>query len=259
MINAIDTHAHLDHVEDVERALEEAHQSGVVGVVAVGIDLKANKRNLEIKKATKNPKVSVALGMHPQSLEEISDEDIESNLNFIRKNISEAVAVGEIGLDFWYKWAKKNENKKNLQKSVFERQLDLAREFDLPAVIHSRGSWRDCLDLTKKAKVKRAVFHWYTGPVDVLDEILSCGYFISAGPALLYSPPLKIAIERAPIGQVLIETDCPVFYGEGASGFRAGPKDVLKALGYYTELKHMDKSQVADIFLNNSKKFFNII
>lgn len=258
MLNAIDTHAHLDDVENVDEALKEADQAGVVGVVAVGIDHSSNQKNLEIKKKTSKPKIYLALGIHPESLEDKSPDQFDGAIHFIRENIKEAVAVGEIGLDYWYKWAKKSEEKKAEQREIFLKQLELAKEFHLPVIIHSRGSWADCLKMAQETGIKKAVFHWYSGPVDTLEQILSCGYFISAGPALSYSPPLQIAVKHAPMDQMLIETDSPVYYKEGESGFRAGPKDVLRTLKLYAAQMNMDEEEAAEIFLKNSKNFFAI-
>ncbi len=258
MINLIDTHAHLDHVENAEDALKEAHQAGVSGVVAVGIDLSSNKKNLQIKKKTQSPKIYTAFGIHPESLENSNPGEVEECIKWIKENIREVAAIGEIGLDFWYKWAKKNEEKKNEQKRVFEMQLILAKEFNLPVVIHSRGSWRDCLDMAKAAAVKKAVFHWYSGPISILDEILGCGYFISATPALSYSPQHQDAVKHAPIEKTLIETDSPVFYGQGESGFRAAPKDVLRTLKLYADIKNIKEEHAAEILYQNAKNFFGI-
>jgi len=258
MIQSIDTHAHLDHVANVDAALKEADQAGVAAVVAVGIDLKSNQTNLTIQKRTHDPKIYVALGMHPESLENISQVEIDECLKFVKDHIKSACAVGEIGLDFWYKWARKSNEKKELQRKVFQRQLDLAREFHLPVVVHSRGSWRECLNMTRAAEIKKCVFHWYSGPLDILDDILKEGYLISASPALSYSPPLQLAVKRAPIEQVLIETDSPVYFGEPEKGFRAGPKDVLRTLSSYATLTGVSEEQASQAFYDNSKFFFGI-
>ena len=199
MLKVIDTHAHLDHVEGVDEALKEADTAGVVGVVAVGIDHSSNQKNLEIQKRTSSPKIFVALGIHPESLEGKSPAEFDGAIDFIRNNFRSAVAIGEIGLDYWYKWAKKSEDKKAEQREIFLKQLKLAKEFSLPVVIHSRGSWADCLKMAKESRIKKAVFHWYSGPVDVLEQILACGYFISAGAALAFSPPFQIVIKKTPI------------------------------------------------------------
>src|SRR5689334_17334777 len=107
-MKAIDTHAHLDHVPNVEDALKDAAASGVEAVVAVGSDLASNQRNLELKRSIKAPKIYLGLGIHPGN---IKAEELEPTYQFIRENIAEANAIGEIGLDFWYKWVRKDKEK----------------------------------------------------------------------------------------------------------------------------------------------------
>ena len=255
MVKAFDTHAHLDHIKDVDEALKEAHAAGIVGVVAMGVDLAANRTNLEIKKRTAQPKIFVALGIHPG---DINLEEIEETLQFIRANIRQAVAIGEIGLDYWYKDVRKDEGRKKQQRDVFEKQLAIAKEFDLPVVIHSRGAWKDCLEMTKRAGIKKANFHWYSGPIDILDKILESGYFISATPALRYSPQHQDAIKHAPITQTLIETDSPVYFSEGDTGFSATPKHVLKALGLYAAIKNLSEEEAVEVLNQNARMFFGI-
>ncbi len=254
MIKTYDTHAHLDHVQDVDEALKEAHAVGIVGVVAMGVDLAANRTNLDIQQRTENPKVYVALGIHPGN---IKPEEIDETLQFIRENIKKAVAVGEIGLDYWYKDVRKSDARKQEQRDVFEKQLLIAQEFNLPVVIHSRGAWKDCLEMAKRVGIKKANFHWYSGPVDVLGKILENGYFISATPALRYSPQLQEAVKRAPIEQTLIETDSPVYFQEGEGGFGATPKHVLKTLTLYAAIKNLSEGEAAEVFNRNAQNFFN--
>ena len=171
----IDTHAHLDHLENLPEALQAAHETGVAAIIAVGVDGAANKRNLTIKQQTFHPKIFVALGIHPGN---IAASEVEGALEFIRAHVREAAAIGEIGLDYWYKWVRKDEAKKKEQREVFQKQLQLAKEFDLPIVIHSLGAWRDCLTMTREMNIPKALFHWYSGPVDILQEILASGYYV---------------------------------------------------------------------------------
>ena len=252
----IDTHVHLDHLDHIEGVLKNACESGVEAVVTVGVDLAANKKNLELKRSTQRPKIYVALGIHPGN---IKTEEVDEGIQFIRDHVREAKAIGEIGLDFWYKWVKKDQQKKDEQRRVFHRQLRLAQEFDLPAVIHSRGAWRECFEAAKEEKIKRAVFHWYSGPLDVLKDIVSNGYFLSATPSLAYSPQSREAISHAPIEHTLIETDSPVYFGtEGSDGFQAEPKDVFRTLKAYCALKNMEEEKALEIFNRNAKEFFSL-
>lgn len=110
--------------------------------------------------------------------------------------------------------------------------------------------------MLKEMRIKKANFHWYSGPLDILEEILNCGYFISATPALRYSPQHQEAIQYAPITQTLIETDSPVYFQEGESGFTAQPKDVLKTLKLYATLKNLTEERSVAVLNKNALDFF---
>lgn len=253
----IDTHAHLDHLENLDQALKNAVEAGVEAIVAVSMDLNSCRKNLEIKKKTRQPKIALGMGMHPS---EANWQDVGACLELIRANAKELSAVGEIGLDFWYKWVRKDEAKKSEQREVFRAFLEVAKELDLPAVIHSRGVWRECFETTKSVGVRKAVFHWYSGPVDVLNDIVKQGYFVSTTPSVAYSPQSREAITSAPIEQTLIETDCPVHFKdpETEEEYQAQPRDVARTLHAYCALKQMDEDKALAILNKNAREFFGI-
>jgi TatD DNase family protein len=249
----IDTHAHLDHLANIDDALKNAVQAHVEHIITVGVDLASNKKNLELKKNFQHPAVHAAWGMHPGYYKV---NEIDECLEFMRAHKKEAVAVGEIGLDFWYKDVRKDKEKHRQQRDLFAKQLDAAKEWKLPVIIHARGTWRECFESVKKRDIQKAVFHWYSGPVDVLKDIIAAGYFVSASPALAYSEHSRAAIAAAPIHQTLIETDCPVRYDQGDKEFFSEPKDVLRTLKAYAELKKMDETECCEILNANAQDFF---
>jgi TatD DNase family protein len=251
----IDTHAHLDSINDIDAALERAHAAGVSAVVAVGENLEANKKNLELSRRITQPRIILALGIHPGR---IMPERLEEEFAFIEQHIAEAKAIGEIGLDFWYKDVRKDAEKKAQQRLVYQRLLTLAREHHLPALIHTRGAWREALEMVQAAGVQKAVFHWYSGPVDVLEDILKAGYFISAAPSVAYSPESRRALAAAPVEQTLIETDSPVYYKQCDGGFQAEPEDVFRTLKHYAALKGRQEQELADILNKNTSKVFAV-
>jgi TatD DNase family protein len=240
----VDGHAHLEELADLPASLQEAKEAGVCGIVAVGMDVESNRKILQIAGANTRY-VYPALGYHPW---QIKEEGVEANLSFIQDHVKEGVALGEIGLDYRIKV------KKELQWEVFGKLLDIARESDKPVIIHCRYSHRRAFEMVKERRIEKAVFHWYSGSIDLLDEILSRGYFISATPALVYSPPHQEAIKRAPLEKVLLETDTPVKY----QGKEAKPKDVRVSLGEVARLKDMDRSIVAEQTTANASQFFGI-
>jgi TatD DNase family protein len=259
----IDTHAHLDHIKHLDQALKNADREGVSGVVAVSVDAVSCCRNLEIKRTNEKPKIYLAMGMHPS---DARLDQLETCTQLIREHRDELAAVGEIGLDFWYQWVRKDQRKKDEQRTIFRALLELAKELELPAVVHTRGTWRECLETVKEVGVLKAEFHWYSGPLDVLKDILDGGYYVSASPSLAYSSPSREAISYAPIERTMIETDSPVFYrntsgGEGGDtdkGFQAEPKDVFRTLRAYCALKGIGEAGAVEVFNRNAREFFQL-
>ncbi len=238
----IDVHAHLEELEDLSNALLEAKSLGVGAIIAVGMDLESNRRTLEIAQANRGF-VYPAIGYHPWKIRE---EEIEENLSFIRNHIEKCIALGEIGLDY------KVRAKKQLQWNVLERLLDLAVAFGKPVMLHSRLSHQRTFEMVNKIGIEKAVFHWYSGPLDLLDKIIESGYFISATPALTYSPPHQQAIRKAPIERILLETDTPVAY----QGKESRPKDVTMTLREVARLKGLDPIMVAKQTTLNTIQLF---
>jgi TatD DNase family protein len=208
------------------------------------MDVESNGKVLRIAEENRRY-VYPALGYHPW---EIREEGVHDNLYFIRDHVHESVALGEIGLDY------KVKVRKELQWKVFGQLLEMANEYDKPVIIHCRFSHQRALEMAAERKVKRAVFHWYTGSLLILERILSAGYFISATPALRYSPPHQDAIKRAPLESILLETDTPVIY----QGMESRPKDVKVTMEEVARLKALDPSAVAKQTTDNASRFFQI-
>ncbi len=254
----IDTHAHLDHLPNLDQALVNACEANLEGIVAVSMDLASCRKNLEIKNfKQKKPAIFLAMGIHP---EKANLQELAPCQKLIRENRSELSAIGEIGLDFWYKAIRKDKENHRIQREVFRAFLKLAKELNLPVVIHSRGTWAECLEITKEIGLAKAIFHWYSGPINILKNILEAGYLISASPAVAYSPASREAVGYAPIDRILVETDCPVYFGnkETGDGFEAEPKDVWRSLKAVCELKNVKEDEALKKFNDNAKQFFNI-
>jgi TatD DNase family protein len=253
MNNIIDTHAHLDEMENLEQTVAQAKAAGLEAIVAVGQDIKSNTRTLEI--AAQFPGfVYPALGLHPWNIREA---EVDANLDFIRVNIGKAVAVGEVGLDYHKRVREGAE--KDLQKRVLRELLEIASKNKKPVCIHSRYAWRDAFDLVREAGVEKAVFHWYTGTSSVLRDIIAGGYYISVTPAVSYHEEHRRAVKETPLEQLLLETDSPVTYARGREGeFIAAPADALRSLKGAAELKGLNEAELAEITTQNAKRLFGI-
>jgi TatD DNase family protein len=238
----IDAHAHLETIEPVEKVIQRARFAGIKQVVAVGMDLDSNIKTLDI--AGRFPgTVLPAIGYHPWR---ILAEDVDRNLAFIESQLSQCVALGEVGLDY------KVKVKKPLQWDVFSRVLNFAVNQKKPVIVHSRFSYQRSFQMVSAAGVERAVFHWYSGPLDILEEIIHKGYYISATPALAYSRFHQAAVKKAPLERILVETDSPVAY----QGKKSEPVNLIDTLKSLSLLKGMPVQKVADITTENAGRFF---
>jgi TatD DNase family protein len=245
----------MDEIENLPAVLERASRAGIEAIVAVGSDYESNKRVLEISRSYSEPKIYPALGIHPWGLR---DSRWQRALKQIEEHIWDIVAIGEIGLDFWLKEARKDGPGRGLQKKVFLAQLELAKKFGKPAIIHSRGAWEDCLKAAKEMEIEKAVFHWYSGPVDTLRQIIKSGYLVSASPSCEYSRQHRRAINETPIEAILLETDSPVTYKPPGGQYIAQPKDIIKTLRAVAQLKRLPENQVAMYTRKNAVGFFSL-
>jgi TatD DNase family protein len=244
MRNLIDGHAHIDAITPIDPVIKKACSVGVSRIIAVGMDLESNKNTLEI--AGNYPGcIFPAIGYHPWSIRET---EIENTLSFIEKHIDHCVAVGEVGLDY------KIKVKKAVQWEVFSRVLNIARKNEKPVIIHTRFSYERAYRMVVEAGIKKAVFHWYSGPENILSRIIKGGFFVSATPALAFSKAHREAIARAPLEKILIETDSPVKYGYKTSE----PADLTETLRQLAKLKGLSEEQVAVITTENSARLYGI-
>ena len=240
----IDTHAHLDEIEDIDRAILRAEEVGIKGIVAVGMDMLSNQRTLDL--ASKFPEmVYPAIGYHPWS---INQETKEQNLKFIERNLSTCIALGEVGIDY------KTKVKKSLQWEIFSSLLSIALRYKRPVIVHSRFSHKRSHEMVLNAGIEKAVFHWYSGPLEILAKIIDQGYYVSATPALAYSPPHQAAMRAAPLERILVETDSPVEY----EGRISEPAHLMITLEELSRLKGIPFKDVQLVTSNNARLFFGI-
>jgi len=246
----VDTHAHLSDLEDREGVIKRAREAGIEAIIAVGGNLETSRATLGWADEFKDY-VHPAIGIHPS---EWMNDDIPETLGFIETHIETCIAVGEIGLDYWYREARKSEDIRETQQEIYAKLLEMAESHGKPASVHSRGAWEDALELAKEHGPERIVFHWYSGPLEVLRGVLDSGYMISATPAAEFSKHLRAALAEAPLERILIETDSPVSY----HGKRAEPSDILLTLKSLAELKGLPEEDVAEATTVNAEKFFGL-
>ncbi len=253
MYKLIDTHAHLDEIENLEQAITEAKLANIVAIIGVGSDSESNQKLLEFAQLYEGF-VYPAMGLHPWNLK---SSQIDRNLEFIEAHIDKAVGIGEVGLD--YDKRVRAVAEKDLQKFVLKKVLRIAKKYGKPVIIHSRYAWRDSLDLVAEEQLEKVVFHWFTGTSSVLRDIISQGYFISATPAVEYHEEHRRAVKEIPSERLLLETDSPVVYRRGSEfEYESRPVDIQRALLATAGLRGVSEAQIAEITTGNALDFFGL-
>ena len=198
-----DTHCHIskEDYDDIEEVINNAKEAKVNRLIISGCEKRNIKESLEI--ANTHDNVYLALGYHPEEANEITDKDIEDIKELIRNN-KKVVAVGEIGLDYHY--GKENKDK---QIKLFRTMIGIAKELNLPVVIHTRDAFQDTYDILKEEKVT-GVIHCFSGNLENAKMYLSLGFALGIGGVITFkNTNLKETIKEVPIDRILLETDSP--------------------------------------------------
>ena len=250
MRRLIDSHVHMESFDDPETVVQRSKDSDIDAIICVGGSLSSSK--IAKRLATEHPGfLYPALGVHPS---EVLKDDIEAAITYIRENLDSCVAVGEIGLDYAYSFAKPKDVRARM-RDIFSMFLDVAAEFDLPTSIHSRSAYKDSLELAAKAGVE-GVFHWYAGPLHTLKAILDAGFYVSATPSVAYSKGARAVMAEVPLERVLVETDSPVYLRN--LDRKSTPVDVGLVVESLAELKGLEASEVSMVTARNAERLFRL-
>ena len=249
-----DSHAHLNDErfdEDREELISSFNQNGICNVVNIGADLKTSRESIEL--AEKYDFIYASVGVHPHDVEDMTDADIDTLAEMSKHE--KVVAIGEIGLDYYY-----DNSPRELQRKWFRAQMELANKLDLPVIIHSRDAMGDTLEILKDCPVKAGVVHCYSGSVESAKEILKLGYYISfAGPVTFKNAKgLTEVAKIVPLDKILIETDSPYLAPEPYRGKRNSSLYVPEVAKKIAELKGITVEEVAKATMENTKRLFEI-
>lgn len=251
-----DTHAHYDDGAfdgDREELLGSFQKQGIGRVVNIACSLAAIKSTLAL--AGQYPFIYGAAGVHPTETGELNEE----NFAEIEEALSDPkiVAVGEIGLD--YHW---DEPERPVQKKWFERQLYLAKEKEMPVVLHSREAAKDTLEMVKSAggAALSAVMHCFSYGTELAREYLNMGYYLGIGGVLTFSngKKLKEVVSYMPMEQLLLETDCPYLAPVPFRGKRNSSLNLPYVVSAIAEIKGISEEEVRRTTWENACRFYRI-
>ncbi len=256
-----DSHSHYNDEkfdEDREEIIKDTYESGITKFVCAGYNIESSLFSLELSK--KYDFIYSICGISPNDIPQSEEElwkDVAKITEIVKENKSKKlVAIGEIGLDYY--WNKEN---KELQKEAFEKQIDLANELELPIVIHSRDASVDTIEMIRNHKVNKAgIFHCCQPNQEMVRQALELGYYISfAGPITFKnSRNAPDVIKMVPIDRILIETDSPYLTPEPNRGKRNDCRNVKYVAQKIAELKNVPIEEIAKITYDNAKRIFEI-
>ncbi|SCX79382.1 TatD family hydrolase [Alkaliphilus peptidifermentans] len=251
-----DSHAHLDdsrYNQDRDHIVEAARESGVKYILNPGADIASSVKAVNL--AEKYQMIYAAVGVHPHDVNDMDQNTLEILRSLTNKN--KVVAIGEIGLDYYY-----NHSPRDVQKEWFRKQVILAKEVKLPVIIHDRDAHQDVFDVLREYNAGEygCVMHCYSGSVELAKEYIKLGIYISIAGPLTFKNAKKTheVAKEIPLEWLLVETDSPYLTPMPYRGKRNEPGYVKHVVEAIAEAKGITFQEVAEHTTSNAMKLFRI-
>jgi TatD DNase family protein len=256
----IDTHCHLTFEQlagNIEAVVDRSRAAGVVGWITVGTDPQHNREAIELTEWFEN--MYAAVGIHPHDAKDVTARTM-AELKAIARS-EKVVAIGETGLDFHYDFSPRQD-----QRRVFEAQLEIARELNLPVIIHCREAFDETIDILEqfiglKGRLKGVVFHCFGGTAQQARIVLDHGFYISFTGVVTFKNAEKAceAAKIVPVDRLMLETDCPYMSPAPMRKQKINePALMVHTARFLAELKEMDPADFARAVTAASKSFFGL-
>lgn len=252
----VDSHAHLEMPEfreDLDQVLRRAKEAGVSLIFTVGTEKKDWARTLEI--ARSNPSVYAILGVHPHNAKEVVGDTYPELKNLCLD--AKVRAVGEMGLDFF-----RNLSPRQVQIERFREQIALARELDLPIVVHDREAHEETLEILKSEGAEHCggIIHCFSGDEKMARATIDMGFYISIPGTITFknADPFREIVRKLPLESLLVETDAPFLAPEPLRGKRNEPSYVRLTAQKVAEVKKVPFEKVAEVTRANALRVFKI-
>jgi TatD DNase family protein len=260
----IDVHTHLDLegyevYGGVDKMLSECEANGVKVIITNGVHQDSNRKILEIAK--KHPIVKIALGIYPthciELIESGKEKEFESELKFIEDQIKhkKCIAIGEVGLEYT-EIKDISEAKKTIQKNCLKKFIALAKKYNIPIILHSRGAELELVELLEQEGMKnhKVVMHCFSGRKHIIQRIIENRWYFSIPCNINRSLHFQQIVDMAPVSQLLTETDAP--YLSPIQGKVNRPDNVKITIEKIAEIKKMTPVEVSNIIYANYMKLF---
>lgn len=248
----IDTHMHIfdERYENQEETIKFALENNVKKMIVVGFDKESSLKALELSK--KYDFIYLSVGLHPSEVKKEEDKELIWLKDIL--NNEKVISIGEIGLDYYWDKTFKEE-----QKHYFKKQIELAKEYNLPIIVHCRDAVQDCFDILKDSNVK-GVMHCYSGSLEMAKEFIKRGYFLGIGGVVTFKNAVEIkrVVEEIDINFLLSETDSPYLTPVPFRGKLNQPAYTKYVVEEIAKIKNLPMEKVEETLEENTKRLFNI-
>lgn len=249
----IDSHAHIQLSQfkrDRTAVLQRAKEAGVSKMLVIGFDLESSFGAIELAESYDN--VYATVGMHPHDATDLTPDVLKTFRDLLKH--PKVIALGEIGLDYY-----RNLSPRDVQKTAFEKQLDVADEFDMPIVVHNRDAYMDILPILEARDGNvYGVLHCFTGDVELMQRSVELGFHIGIGGIVTYpnAKEMQAVVREVPAERLLIETDCPWLAPQFRRGKRNEPAYLRAVAEKIAELRATSVKSIGEITTRNFEKLF---
>ena len=247
----IDVHCHLEHEKfRNNKQLIQSLKNELKAIITSSSHPKDFEYSLQLRKEF-GGFVFLGVGLHPEYIDEFSEETLDFFEDFAKRNKNEIVSIGEIGLDYF--WIK-DESLREKQKWLFEKLIELAKSIDKPVTVHIRDAYEDALEILEKVDYQKVHLHMFGGD-KFLDKVLSNEWKVSVGPILLRSKKHKKIVKNLPLERIMLETDSPWMKIDGKESL---PNDVKIVAEKICEIKKLSLEEVEKETDKNATSFFKL-
>lgn len=258
----IDTHAHIDMEVGINEetgdettlqdVLKEMNELGVKKAIIPSVEIATLDKVIELANSDKN--IFGMVGLFPSEAKTYTQE-FEEKMETIAKNNKKIVAVGEVGLDYYW-----DKSFVDLQKEVFIKQIKMAKRLNLPLVVHDREAHKDCFDILKENRAENVLFHCFSGSAEFMRECVREGWYIALGGVVTFKNAVKMkdVAREVPLDKLVLETDSPYLTPVPFRGKPNKPAYVRYVAEEIAKIREMPYEELADITTTNAERFFGI-
>ncbi|MEK6801026.1 MAG: TatD family hydrolase [Nanoarchaeota archaeon] len=241
----IDVHCHLHYYNDkeIEEIIRKSVKEKVNVILDNGTNPESNRKVLELSKRYKE--IKCAMGIYPIEALKLKDDEIDKEIDFIKKNKKNIIAIGEVGIDL------KEDLEFERQNEIFRKFIELAKEIDKPITVHSREAEKQCIEILEEMQAKKVIMHCFSGKMKLAQKIADNNWYLSVPASVKYNEHFQKIVSLIPVENLLCETDSPYLHPDREQ--KNYPSNVIESYKKIAEIKKLSLKETERIIENNFK------